>query len=87
MATFKDVLVKALNDGKMNLYSVNQNLMEVSRQTKKKPAYLKVAVGEDLVDGIMRRERVAFVIEMDGDELNEIANDFNGLPKATDSTE
>jgi hypothetical protein len=84
MATFQQVLNKALSEGKTQLVSVNRNLMEIASATKKKPGYLKVATPEDLVKGLMMNKQAAFVLFVDGDHLNEIAAQID---KDTESTE
>lgn len=77
MATFQAVLGKALLNGKTELVSVNRNLMELAAATKKKSAFVKIATPEDLVRGLIGNKKVGFVLFIDGDELNAIADEID----------
>lgn len=79
MATFKQVLIKALEQDGSRLASINQNLMEVSRATKRKPNNIKIAVSDETVNNYLsaRPKEVGFMIFIDGDELNKIAKELD----------
>lgn len=82
MANFKQVIKQAMETGKMEMISVNKNMMEVSMATKKKPGFVKVAVTEELAKGLIMSEQVALILYMDGDELNAIAEQIDAESEA-----
>lgn len=88
MTNFKEVLIEALkrNKGK-DFFGVNKGLMEVSLSTKKKPAFVKVAVSDEAARNFMSRKYTGFIICFDGDELNEIVDELDKLPQAIETTE
>jgi hypothetical protein len=77
MATFQQVLDKAMQAGKFEVISVNQGLMQASMATKRSPASLKVGINDELAKGLMMGKKTAFIIHIDGDELNEIAKQID----------
>lgn len=77
MATFKEAIETALKSDRMKLLSVNQNLMEVASGTKRKPAFIRSAITEDLAEGLLHRSRVAFILHIDADEMNEIVRNLD----------
>lgn len=70
MATFQEVILEALQNGQMKMTSVNQGIIELSKGTNKKSAFVKTAITDELVEGLMSKTRVAFILHMDADELN-----------------
>lgn len=74
--SFKDVFLKALQDDKMTMQSVNGNLIEVSKSTTRKSGFAKVAITDDLAVGLMAARQTAFLLYMDGDELNQLAKEL-----------
>lgn len=77
MATFKEVILTALKNDQMKLLSMNQHMIEVASATKKKSAFVKSAVTEELATGLMQRTRVAFILHMDAEELNRISAEID----------
>lgn len=87
MATFKQAIEKALQAECMSLTSINQNLLEVSSQTKKKAAFVKFAAPEELARGLMHRKRLAFVLHIDADEMDAIVKKLDDDESALVSSE
>lgn len=77
MATFQEVLSTAISSGQMKMVSVNQNMIEIARETKRKSAFVKTGISEELAKGLMHREKVAFIVHMDADELNRISEEID----------
>lgn len=73
MATFHQVILTALTEGKMKMLSVNQHMVELSKETKRKAGFAKVNITDELVSGLMNRTRVAFILHMDADEMNALS--------------
>lgn len=77
MATFEQALITAMQQGKVEiLTSVNQGIMKASMGSKKIQPNLQVAVTEAAVHNYFSsKPRLAgFMLFVDGDELNKIAN-------------
>lgn len=86
MANFKDVIINALSENKEErFFGVNRGLMEAAVSTKKKPGFIKVAMSDEAVRDFMGRKYVGFIICFDGDELNKIANELDGLAQDIES--
>jgi len=70
MATFHQVILKALQNGQMKMTSVNQNMIQLSKGNAKKSSFVKTVITDDLANGLMDSTRIAFILHMDADELN-----------------
>lgn len=77
MATFKQTLERALKEDRLKMLSVNQNMLQVSMSTKKKAGFVKSAVTDELAEGLLHQKRMAFILHIDGDEMNAIADQID----------
>ena len=75
-ATFKQAIERMMQHESVKLLSVNQNMSEIALATKKKPAFVKTAVTEELAKGLMQRHSVAFIVHIDGDVMDEIVKEL-----------
>lgn len=87
MATFKEVLLKALERDDVRLASINQNIMAASRETKRKPHNITVAVSEATINNHLTHgnpKEAGFLLHIDGDVLDAISRELDGKGHSDD---
>ncbi|MDY8046548.1 hypothetical protein [Paenibacillus polymyxa] len=74
--TLKDLIIEALNEGAVRAQSVNKGLMEVSKASRKKSGFLKIAVTDEDAARLMRggKSDVGILLYIDRDKFDSLAN-------------
>lgn len=69
-----DLVKEMVQSDKARLYNVNQNMIEISRMSRKKSAFVKVAIGDDDAEKLLkfRQDVTAFMIFADRETVDEI---------------
>ena len=65
-----------IENEEVTLVSVNQNMSEISKATKRKFGHVKVHIEDDIAEGLMARRLVGFMIFVDGDAMNALADEL-----------
>lgn len=90
MATFKEVLIKALERGDVRLASINQNIMAANRKTKRKPHNITIAVSEATLNNHLTLgmpKEAGFLVHVDRDVLAAISKELDEKGKADVDTQ
>lgn len=74
LPTFKDVLAKVVEAEGTLLVSVNQNMSEISKSTKRRDGFVKIRIDDKTADGLMTRRLVGFILFIDAAAVNDIAD-------------
>ncbi|MEC4565497.1 hypothetical protein L8C07_06025 [Paenibacillus sp. CMAA1739] len=74
--TLKDLIIEALNEGVVRAQSVNKGLMELSKASRKKSGFLKIAVTDEDAARLMRggKSDVGILLYIDRDKFDSLAN-------------
>ncbi|OPH61882.1 hypothetical protein BC351_01170 [Paenibacillus ferrarius] len=80
MASIKDIINTALERNIVSAQFINGSLMEISRATKRKPAFLKVAVEEDTAAdflGYGEARKMGIMLFIDREEWKKLNREIN----------